>query len=102
MSWLAYNVLSLFFQQSTIDTCIGIEICEELWNPQSPHIDMGLDGVEIFINGSGSYMELRKAYVSIDLVKVKLLQGRLTQGEGSVVSTVDLLVLTSLDQLNLY
>ena len=31
---------------------------------------MGLDGVEIFINGSGSYMELRKAYVSIDLVKV--------------------------------
>jgi predicted amidohydrolase len=70
VSWLAYNVLSLFFQQSTIDTCIGIEICEELWNPQSPHIDMGLDGVEIFINGSGSYMELRKAYVSIDLVKV--------------------------------
>ena len=56
--------------QSTIDTCIGIEICEELWNPQSPHIDMGLDGVEIFINGSGSYMELRKAYVTIDLVKV--------------------------------
>lgn len=54
---------------STVDTCIGFEICEELWNPRSPHIDMGLDGVEIFINGSGSYMELRKAYVSVDLVK---------------------------------
>merc|ERR1711944_798 len=26
-------------------------------------------GVEIFVNGSGSYMELRKAYVSVDLVK---------------------------------
>jgi len=57
---------------STIDTCIGFEICEELWNPKSSHIDMGLDGrsilkrsisltiifqhfsgVEIFINGSG-------------------------------------------------
>jgi len=30
---------------------------------------MSLDGVEIFVNGSGSYMELRKAYVSVDLVK---------------------------------
>ena len=47
----------------------GFEICEELWSPESPHIDMSLDGVEIFVNGSGSYMELRKAYVSVDLVK---------------------------------
>jgi NAD+ synthase (glutamine-hydrolysing) len=30
---------------STVDTCFGFEICEELWNPKSPHIDMGLDGV---------------------------------------------------------
>ena len=30
---------------------------------------MSLDGVEIFVNGSGSYMELRKAYVTVDLVK---------------------------------
>ena len=51
------------------DTVIGYEICEELWNPESSHIDMSLDGVEIFVNGSGSYMELRKAYVSVDLVK---------------------------------
>ncbi|XP_065158505.1 glutamine-dependent NAD(+) synthetase isoform X3 [Atheta coriaria] len=54
---------------STIDTCIGFEICEELWNPHSPHIEMGLDGVEIFVNSSGSYTELRKAYVVCDLVK---------------------------------
>ena len=53
---------------ATVDTCIGFEICEELWNPKSPHIDMGLDGVEIFVNGSGSYMELRKAYITVDLV----------------------------------
>ena len=54
---------------STVDTCLGFEICEELWNPKSTHIDMGLDGAEIIINGSGSYMELRKAYISVDLVK---------------------------------
>lgn len=30
---------------------------------------MGLDGVEIICNSSGSYMELRKAYVTVDLVK---------------------------------
>lgn len=52
-----------------VDTVIGYEICEELWNPQSPHVDMSLDGVEIFVNGSGSYMELRKAYVSVELVR---------------------------------
>lgn len=54
---------------STKDTCIGLEICEELWNPNSRHIAMGLDGVEIISNGSGSYMELRKAYITVDLVK---------------------------------
>lgn len=30
---------------------------------------MGLDGVEIICNSSGSYTELRKAYVTVDLVK---------------------------------
>lgn len=54
---------------ATKDTCLGYEICEELWNPRSSHIDMCLDGVEIISNGSGSYMELRKAYVTVDLVK---------------------------------
>ena len=54
---------------STKDTCLGFEICEELWNPQSIHIPMSLDGVEIIANGSGSYGELRKAYVTVDLVK---------------------------------
>ncbi|XP_023314568.1 glutamine-dependent NAD(+) synthetase isoform X3 [Trichogramma pretiosum] len=54
---------------STRDTCIGFEICEELWNPASTHIPMALDGVEIISNGSGSQFELRKAYVTVDLVK---------------------------------
>ncbi|XP_059088521.1 glutamine-dependent NAD(+) synthetase-like [Tigriopus californicus] len=53
---------------ATVDTVIGYEICEELWNPASTHIGMALDGVELILNGSGSYMELRKAYVAVDLI----------------------------------
>lgn len=29
---------------STRETCIGYEICEELWNPKSTHIDLSLSG----------------------------------------------------------
>lgn len=35
---------------------------------RSPHIDMGLDGVEIFTNASGSHHVLRKAHARVDLV----------------------------------
>uniref|UniRef100_A0A8C2WJP2 Glutamine-dependent NAD(+) synthetase n=1 Tax=Cyclopterus lumpus TaxID=8103 RepID=A0A8C2WJP2_CYCLU len=54
---------------STKDTCIGTEMCAELWNPNSPHIQMGLDGVEIFTNSSASHHELRKADQRVNLVK---------------------------------
>ncbi|KAG8830868.1 glutamine-dependent NAD(+) synthetase [Serendipita sp. 400] len=54
---------------STADTCIGIELCEELFTPASPHILMGLDGVEIFTNSSGSHHELRKLNTRIDLIR---------------------------------
>ncbi|KAG0167386.1 glutamine-dependent NAD(+) synthetase [Apophysomyces sp. BC1034] len=54
---------------STQDTCIGCETCEELFTAQSPHIGMGLDGVEIFTNSSGSHHELRKLNTRIDLIK---------------------------------
>ncbi|NWZ92335.1 NADE synthetase, partial [Nesospiza acunhae] len=53
---------------ATKDTCVGTEICEELWAPNSPHIEMGLDGVEIFTNSSGSHHVLRKAHTRVDLV----------------------------------
>lgn len=53
---------------ATHDTCIGYEICEELWNPQSSHIPMSLDGVEVILNSSGSYMQLRKANIVDDLI----------------------------------
>ncbi|XP_061886174.1 glutamine-dependent NAD(+) synthetase isoform X2 [Entelurus aequoreus] len=54
---------------STKDTCIGTEMCEELWHPTSPHIQMGLDGVEIFTNSSASHHVLRKAGQRINLIK---------------------------------
>ncbi|CAH1996567.1 unnamed protein product [Acanthoscelides obtectus] len=54
---------------STVDTCIGFEICEELWCAESSHVPLSLDGVEIICNGSGSHTELRKGYVVRDLVK---------------------------------
>ncbi|KAH9893292.1 glutamine-dependent NAD(+) synthetase with GAT domain-containing protein [Cubamyces lactineus] len=54
---------------STVDTCIGVELCEELFTPASPHILMGLDGVEIFTNSSGSHHELRKLYRRVELMK---------------------------------
>ena len=54
---------------STIDTCIGVELCEELFTPSSPHILMGLDGVEIFTNSSGSHHELRKLNTRVELIK---------------------------------
>ncbi|XP_037102571.1 glutamine-dependent NAD(+) synthetase isoform X2 [Syngnathus acus] len=54
---------------STKDTCIGTEMCEELWHPSSPHSQMGLDGVEIFTNSSASHHELRKADQRINLIK---------------------------------
>ncbi|KAJ8294009.1 Glutamine-dependent NAD(+) synthetase [Rhodotorula toruloides] len=54
---------------STQDTCIGVELCEELFTPAAPHIEMALDGVEIFTNSSGSHHELRKLRTRIDLIK---------------------------------
>uniref|UniRef100_A0A8C3TFP8 Glutamine-dependent NAD(+) synthetase n=1 Tax=Chelydra serpentina TaxID=8475 RepID=A0A8C3TFP8_CHESE len=53
---------------ATKDTCLGSEICEELWAPNSPHIEMGLDGVEIFTNSSGSHHVLRKAHTRVNVV----------------------------------
>ena len=72
----------------TSGTVLGTETCEELFTanryshplslspslplslpPSSPHIAMGLDGVEIFTNGSGSHHELRKLHKRVDLIK---------------------------------
>jgi len=47
---------------------IGCETCEELFVPHSPHIDMSLDDVAIFVNMSASHHILRKLNYRIDLI----------------------------------
>ncbi|KAG0342989.1 glutamine-dependent NAD(+) synthetase [Podila humilis] len=54
---------------STHDSCIGVEMCEELFTPNSPHIGLSLDGVEIITNSSGSHHELRKLHTRVELIK---------------------------------
>lgn len=53
---------------STLDTCVGTEICEELFSVNCPHIAMALDGVEIFTNASASHHQLRKLNKRIEYV----------------------------------
>lgn len=52
----------------TKDTCLGAETCEELFTPRAPHIEMSLDGVEIFTNSSGSHHSLRKLDQRMSLI----------------------------------
>jgi len=52
---------------STPDTCIGSEVCEEMFSVHSNHVAMAMDGVEIITNGSGSYHELRKLDTRVKL-----------------------------------
>ena len=48
---------------------IGAETCEELFTPNSPHIQLSLDGIEIIANASGSHHELRKLHKRVDLMR---------------------------------
>ncbi|KAI8844781.1 hypothetical protein BC829DRAFT_481600 [Chytridium lagenaria] len=50
------------------DTSFGTELCEELFTPESPHIQMALNGVEVFTNGSGSHHEFGKLKTRVDLL----------------------------------
>jgi len=52
----------------TLDTSIGCEVCEELFTADGPHVALGLDGVEIFSNGSASHYESGKGAIRRTLV----------------------------------
>ncbi|DAZ96864.1 TPA: hypothetical protein N0F65_008825 [Lagenidium giganteum] len=54
---------------STRDTMCSSETCEELFTPDSPHIELALAGVEIIGNGSGSHHQLRKLNQRMDLLR---------------------------------
>jgi NAD+ synthase (glutamine-hydrolysing) len=53
---------------STPDTCFAAESCEEIFVPDSPHVDLGLNGVEIITNSSGSHHQLRKLDQRLNLI----------------------------------
>lgn len=42
------------------DTAVAAEVCEELFSPMPPHAELALNGVEVFMNASGSHHQLRK------------------------------------------
>ncbi|KAJ8527043.1 hypothetical protein K7X08_029520 [Anisodus acutangulus] len=39
---------------------VAAEVCEELFTPLPPHAELALNGVEVFMNASGSHHQLRK------------------------------------------
>ncbi|KAI3720785.1 hypothetical protein L2E82_31779 [Cichorium intybus] len=43
-----------------LDTAVAAEIFEELFAPIPPHSELALNGVEVFMNASGSHHQLRK------------------------------------------
>eukprot|EP00298_Acanthocystis_sp_HF-20_P016177 c21401_g1_i2.p1 GENE.c21401_g1_i2~~c21401_g1_i2.p1 ORF type:complete len:756 (+),score=324.28 c21401_g1_i2:72-2339(+) len=57
------------------DILIGTETCEELFTPNSPHIQLSLFGVDIIGNGSGSHHQLRKLNQRIDLISEATAKG---------------------------
>ena len=53
----------------TSETLIASEICEELWAPDSPHVNLYLAGVEIISNGSASHHQLGKLQNRLNLIQ---------------------------------
>lgn len=39
---------------------VAAEVCEELYSPVPLHAELALNGVEVFMNASGSHHQLRK------------------------------------------
>ena len=60
--------IGFFALESKDGITLASETCEELWTPNSPHIHLGLDGVDIVTNGSGSHHELRKLHTRMRLL----------------------------------
>eukprot|EP00268_Persea_americana_P054762 TRINITY_DN6309_c0_g1_i1.p1 TRINITY_DN6309_c0_g1~~TRINITY_DN6309_c0_g1_i1.p1 ORF type:complete len:734 (+),score=147.33 TRINITY_DN6309_c0_g1_i1:183-2384(+) len=52
-----------------LDTAVAAEICEELFTPDAPHIELALSGVEVFMNASGSHHQLRKLDLRLGVIK---------------------------------
>jgi len=58
-----YYVLNI--KHFPILRAIAAEVCEELFVPSPPHAELALNGVEVFMNASGSHHQLRKLDVRL-------------------------------------
>ncbi|GJN07694.1 hypothetical protein PR202_ga25546 [Eleusine coracana subsp. coracana] len=56
-------------QDTTAHASMAAETCEELFTPNAPRIDLALNGVEVFMNASGSHHQLRKLNLRIDSIR---------------------------------
>lgn len=52
----------------SLDLSYAPEICEELWIPYSPSIDLSMSGCEIIGNSSGSYFQINKQERRFELI----------------------------------
>ncbi|KAL5981486.1 hypothetical protein ACLOJK_015548 [Asimina triloba] len=52
-----------------LDTAVAAEICEELFTPDAPRTELALNGVEVFMNASGSHHQLRKLDLRLGVIK---------------------------------
>ncbi|KAG8100077.1 hypothetical protein GUJ93_ZPchr0013g34787 [Zizania palustris] len=52
-----------------LDVSLAAETCEELFTANAPRIDLALNGVEVFVNASGSHHQLRKLNLRIDSMR---------------------------------
>lgn len=71
---------------------IGIEICEDLWVPSSPSIDLSLAGATLILNLSASNETVGKASYRSDLVRMtsaKLMSAYVYSDAGQGESTTD-------------
>jgi NAD+ synthase (glutamine-hydrolysing) len=48
---------------------VAAETCEELFTASPPRAELSYNGVEVFVNTSGSHHQLRKLNVRIDAIK---------------------------------
>ncbi|CAL5075944.1 unnamed protein product [Urochloa decumbens] len=56
-------------QDTTAHASLAAETCEELFTANAPRIDLALNGVEVFMNASGSHHQLRKLNLRIDSIR---------------------------------
>ena len=44
----------------TLETAFGVEICEDMWTSDNPHIQLYLQGAELVFNSSASHFSIKK------------------------------------------